>query len=284
MQSRCFDCRDEGCSLMASGLQRVDQLHQRGMLENTLVCNLAEFGRTPRSIPARRRDHWPQCWTVYFAGGGVRASGREVTDRRLRSNVLSNRRRLWPIIAASGSISGLMPGTTASVPLADYGTQPIMELFERARADRFPPRERSAPTVRSAARSALTPNLTMPQAFGCAVPALVFLCHDATIITPATLSKPERGRPRPQRSGHHQRRKSFWRTQTSRTCCGRGRPPAANWRKPSLYYYRSALCRFARSCGRDGHSQPPRLSGWRLWGKAVRRAQFKSVVDLLPVG
>ena len=44
-----------------------------------MVCNLAEFGRTPKVNPAGGRDHWPQCFTVYFAGGGVqggRAIGR----------------------------------------------------------------------------------------------------------------------------------------------------------------------------------------------------------------
>ncbi len=49
----------------------LEDLAERGMLENTMVCNLAEFGRTPRVNPAGGRDHWPQCWTVYFAGGGV---------------------------------------------------------------------------------------------------------------------------------------------------------------------------------------------------------------------
>ena len=50
----------------------IEDLFQRGMLDNTLVCNLAEFGRTPKINPAGGRDHWPQCWTVYFAGGGVK--------------------------------------------------------------------------------------------------------------------------------------------------------------------------------------------------------------------
>src|SRR6188768_3391162 len=49
----------------------LEDLAQRGMLENTLVCNLAEFGRTPRINPAGGRDHWPQCFTCYFAGGGI---------------------------------------------------------------------------------------------------------------------------------------------------------------------------------------------------------------------
>src|SRR5258705_8923456 len=50
----------------------IEDLQQRGMLDNTLVCNLAEFGRTPKINPAGGRDHWPQCWTSYFAGGGVK--------------------------------------------------------------------------------------------------------------------------------------------------------------------------------------------------------------------
>ena len=50
----------------------IEDLDQRGMLDATLVCNLAEFGRTPRVNPAGGRDHWPQCFTCYFAGGGVK--------------------------------------------------------------------------------------------------------------------------------------------------------------------------------------------------------------------
>jgi uncharacterized protein (DUF1501 family) len=49
----------------------IEDLSQRGLLGETLVCNIAEFGRTPRVNPAGGRDHWPQCYTVYFAGGGV---------------------------------------------------------------------------------------------------------------------------------------------------------------------------------------------------------------------
>ena len=50
----------------------LEDLAQRGMLDNTLVCNLAEFGRTPKVNPAGGRDHWPGVWTVGFAGGGVK--------------------------------------------------------------------------------------------------------------------------------------------------------------------------------------------------------------------
>ncbi len=49
----------------------IGDLFERGMLDRTLVCNFAEFGRTPRVNPAGGRDHWPQCFTSVFAGGGV---------------------------------------------------------------------------------------------------------------------------------------------------------------------------------------------------------------------
>src|SRR5688572_12567903 len=50
----------------------IEELAQRGLLDSTLVCNLCEFGRTPRVNPAGGRDHWPQCYTTYYAGGGVK--------------------------------------------------------------------------------------------------------------------------------------------------------------------------------------------------------------------
>jgi len=50
----------------------IEDLAERGMLDSTLVANLAEFGRTPKVNPTGGRDHLPQCWTVGFAGGGVR--------------------------------------------------------------------------------------------------------------------------------------------------------------------------------------------------------------------
>src|SRR5437773_3083623 len=50
----------------------LEDLVQRGLLDRTLVACLSEFGRTPKINPAGGRDHWPQCWTVYFAGGGVK--------------------------------------------------------------------------------------------------------------------------------------------------------------------------------------------------------------------
>jgi hypothetical protein len=50
----------------------LEDLSRRGLLETTLVVAMGEFGRTPRINPSGGRDHWPGCWTVLLAGGGVR--------------------------------------------------------------------------------------------------------------------------------------------------------------------------------------------------------------------
>ncbi len=56
-------------------------LHDRGLLDSTLVVAVGEFGRTPKvgqitsSAGADKggRDHWPHCYTALFAGGGLPA-------------------------------------------------------------------------------------------------------------------------------------------------------------------------------------------------------------------
>jgi uncharacterized protein (DUF1501 family) len=50
----------------------LDDLSQRGLLDETLVVCLGEFGRTPKINKAAGRDHWAPCNSVVLAGGGVR--------------------------------------------------------------------------------------------------------------------------------------------------------------------------------------------------------------------
>jgi hypothetical protein len=49
----------------------LDDLSQRGMLENTLIAVVGEFGRTPKINKYGARDHWPQCFSALLAGGGL---------------------------------------------------------------------------------------------------------------------------------------------------------------------------------------------------------------------
>lgn len=49
----------------------IQDLSDRGMLDDTLVVVMGEFGRTPKINTAGGRDHWPNVFSVALAGGGV---------------------------------------------------------------------------------------------------------------------------------------------------------------------------------------------------------------------
>tara|TARA_R110002072_G_scaffold303126_1_gene494858 strand:+ start:21510 stop:22889 length:1380 start_codon:yes stop_codon:yes gene_type:complete len=50
----------------------LDDLDDRGQLDDTLVMMLGEFGRTPKINAGKGRDHWGPCFFGFFAGAGVR--------------------------------------------------------------------------------------------------------------------------------------------------------------------------------------------------------------------
>ena len=50
----------------------IEDLAERGMLDDTLVISAGEFGRTPKINKNAGRDHWPQAQSILFAGGGFR--------------------------------------------------------------------------------------------------------------------------------------------------------------------------------------------------------------------
>jgi uncharacterized protein (DUF1501 family) len=50
----------------------LDDLKERGLLDETLVYWTGDFGRTPKVNDKAGRDHWPQCQSILMAGGGVR--------------------------------------------------------------------------------------------------------------------------------------------------------------------------------------------------------------------
>jgi len=61
----------------------LEDLAVRGLLEETLVICMGEFGRTPRINKNAGRDHWPHAQSVLLAGGGcAAASVYGATDRQ----------------------------------------------------------------------------------------------------------------------------------------------------------------------------------------------------------
>jgi hypothetical protein len=50
----------------------MQDLHERGLLDETLVVLISDFGRTPRVNKDAGRDHWTYCYSVVLAGAGIR--------------------------------------------------------------------------------------------------------------------------------------------------------------------------------------------------------------------
>ena len=113
----------------------IEDLSERGMLDKTMVCNFAEFGRTPRVNPAGGRDHWPQCYTVYFAGGGVKG-GQAVGASDPIGGVPADRpvgpgEVVSTIFHSLGlDLDTILPGPAGRpFPIVDFGKREIHELF-----------------------------------------------------------------------------------------------------------------------------------------------------------
>jgi hypothetical protein len=113
----------------------LDDLSERGLLEKTLVCNLQEFGRTPRVNPAGGRDHWPQCFSTYFAGGGV-VGGRAVgASDEIGAYPAERPADPAEVVATIYHSLGFdlettLPGPAGRpFPLVDFGKHEIAELF-----------------------------------------------------------------------------------------------------------------------------------------------------------
>jgi uncharacterized protein (DUF1501 family) len=113
----------------------IEDLSDRGLLANTLVCNLAEFGRTPRINPAGGRDHWPQCFSAYFAGGGIQG-GRAIGKSDAIGAYPAERAVEPPEVVATiykslgFDLDTTLPGpANRPFPLVDFGKHEIKELF-----------------------------------------------------------------------------------------------------------------------------------------------------------
>ncbi len=76
----------------------LEDLSERGLLDETLVTVAGEFGRTPKINATGGRDHWAHCYTQLLAGGGVQGArcGGPAMRRGPMSLVIPSRRTTSP--------------------------------------------------------------------------------------------------------------------------------------------------------------------------------------------
>ena len=100
----------------------LEDLADHGLLHQTLVVWMGEFGRTPTIGANPRfardgRDHWPQCYTVLLAGGGTKGGYVHGGSDRLGAYPTGNPVRPDDIAATMFAALGLDPATEVRDPL-----------------------------------------------------------------------------------------------------------------------------------------------------------------------
>jgi uncharacterized protein (DUF1501 family) len=112
----------------------LDDLSERGLLDSTLVVWMGDFGRSPKINTMAGRDHWPHCYSMVLAGGGIR--GGTVVGESDRQGAYPASRPLTPadvhatIFTALGyDPHGVSYTTLDGRPMLLCEGQPIRELL-----------------------------------------------------------------------------------------------------------------------------------------------------------
>ena len=104
--------RDHGAKLDQCVTALVQDLENRGMLDDVTVVVWGEFGRTPRINPQAGRDHWPQVNSCLMAGGGMRTGQAIGATNRLGEYAKERPVHVQEIVATIYRNMGIDPMTT----------------------------------------------------------------------------------------------------------------------------------------------------------------------------
>jgi hypothetical protein len=108
-------------------------LEERGLLDSTLVVWMGEFGRTPFINKNVSRDHWPQCYSVLLAGGGIKRGHIYGASDKNGAYPAENPVRPDDIAATMYYLMGIDPQTevrdAANRPLLIANGKPIMDVM-----------------------------------------------------------------------------------------------------------------------------------------------------------
>ncbi|MEQ8790275.1 MAG: DUF1501 domain-containing protein [Pirellulaceae bacterium] len=87
----------------------LTDLDERSLLDDTLVVCLGEFGRTPKMNKDAGRDHWPDCYSLLVAGGGLR-NGQVIGESdRLAATPRTDGIAPWDLAATMFHLLGISP-------------------------------------------------------------------------------------------------------------------------------------------------------------------------------
>jgi hypothetical protein len=104
----------------------LDDLHERGRLDSTLVIWMGEFGRSPQTTSGGGRNHWARAWSSVLAGGGVAGGqvvgstdrhGAEVTERPI--SVVDFLATVCTLLGIDYKRENLSTGSQRPIPIVD---------------------------------------------------------------------------------------------------------------------------------------------------------------------
>lgn len=112
----------------------LDDLADRGLLDETLVVWVGEFGRAPRITAASAgREHWSRCYSAVLAGGGVRGGQVYGSSDRIGSDPAEKPVSPPDLTATIYHALGVNPDTLVTDrlgrPLTLTEGAPVLELF-----------------------------------------------------------------------------------------------------------------------------------------------------------
>jgi hypothetical protein len=111
----------------------LDDLSQRGLLDETLVVTMGEFGRTPRINNTQGREHWGPSYTALLSGGGIRGGqvygASDAQGAYPRDNPVSPEDLLATIYEAMGIDPHTEIRDRESRPIRICDGRPVMPLF-----------------------------------------------------------------------------------------------------------------------------------------------------------
>lgn len=111
----------------------LEDMDSRGLLKETLVVWVGEFGRTPRINKQTSRDHWPQCYTALLAGGGVKRGFAHGASDKFGMYPSRNPVRPDDLSATMYYLLGINPATevrdTQQRPLPISRGNPVMDVI-----------------------------------------------------------------------------------------------------------------------------------------------------------
>lgn len=113
----------------------IDDLKDRGLLNDTLIVCQGEFGRTPRINGNKGRDHWPASWSAVLAGGGIKtgqAYGKTSADgMTVEANPVRTADLIATVVKAVGidPMKQNMSNVSRPIRIADPNGKPIKELL-----------------------------------------------------------------------------------------------------------------------------------------------------------